>query len=249
MALKLTKAQYIFWTFYCGYLGTLLLFAGIRLMRLLHKHLERQSDIVNIKKLRTGALKIKIIVAVGSTCMWMFAVLIGLYCEYRATIIENLVINTLVEAIWLLAGPIVTFVVAAAILLNPEFASQLGSLSFGSSSDSRISQEQRNENTADNSGKLTSFEMSVSSRYKTNLKNCIQSNEETRFSFSMTKRPEDSMNNLLLAETESNRNSISNDDDCSRLSRVEQEQQKYNATTGRARTPPSPPRANATSFL
>ncbi|CEP17689.1 hypothetical protein [Parasitella parasitica] len=250
MASKLTKAQYGFWTFYCGFLGTLLLFAGIRLMRLLDKHLEVQSDIVNIKKLRTGALKIKIIVVIGSSCMLMFALLIGLYCEYRATIMANIITNMLLAGFWLLAGPNVTFVVIAAVLMNPEFASQLGSLSFGSSSNSRISQERRNDNTADHKDKMESFEMELSSKFKSNqnhfLKNSTQTEQDTRFSFSISKRPEDSMNNLLLAETDSN--SISNDDDGCRLSRVEQEQQKYNATTGRVRTPPSPSRTHPNSF-
>lgn len=119
MASKLTMAQYYFWTFYCGYLGTLLLFAGVRLMRLLDKHLLVQSELrVNINKIKTGALKVRIIVVVGTSCMWIFAFLVGLYSACRDAVMTNQVTNMVVAAVWLFAGAIATFFVEVAVLIK-----------------------------------------------------------------------------------------------------------------------------------
>ncbi|KAL7318084.1 hypothetical protein PS15m_004353 [Mucor circinelloides] len=243
MASKLTMAQYYFWTFYCGYLGTLLLFAGVRLMRLLDKHLLVQSELrVNIQKVKTGALKVRIIVVVGTSCMWIFAFLLGLYSACREAVMTNQVTNMVVAAVWLFAGPIATFFVEIAVLINPEIAAQLGHLSFGSSSDSRMSHDQ----LGSNSRKLTSFELGLSPKAKSTQSNFItntsQLDEDVRFSFNIIKRPEDSMDVLLLDEKES----VSISNDSGKLTKVEQEQQKYNATIGRVRTPP-PFRTNASS--
>ncbi|KAK4520188.1 uncharacterized protein ATC70_008319 [Mucor velutinosus] len=243
MASKLTMAQYYFWTFYCGYLGTLLLFAGVRLMRLLDKHLLVQSELrVNIQKVKTGALKVRIIVVVGTSCMWIFAFLLGLYSACREAVMMNQATNMVVAAVWLFAGPIATFFVEIAVLINPEIAAQLGHLSFGSSSDSRMSHEQ----LGCNSRKLTSFELGLSSKVKSTQSNFIiskcQLDEDARFSFNIIKRPEDSKDVLLLDE----KDSITTSNDSSKLTKVEQEQQKYNATIGRVRTPP-PFRAAASS--
>ncbi|CAO3614311.1 unnamed protein product [Mucor fragilis] len=243
MASKLTMAQYYFWTFYCGYLGTLLLFAGVRLMRLLDKHLLVQSELrVNIQKVKTGALKVRIIVVVGTSCMWIFAFLLGLYSACREAVMMNQVTNMVVAAVWLFAGPIATFFVEIAVLINPEIAAQLGHLSFGSSSDSRLSHDQ----LGGNNRKLTSFELGLSSKAKSTQSNFITStsqlDDDVRFSFNIVKRPEDSMDVLLLDE----KDSITTSNDSNRLTKVEQEQQKYNATIGRVRTPP-PFRTTASS--
>lgn len=119
MASKLTMAQYYFWTFYCGYLGTLLLFAGVRLIRLLDKHLLMQSDLrINIIKVKTGALKVKIIVLVGTSCLWIFAFLVALYSVCRDAVMTNQSSNMVVAAVWLFAGPIATFFVEIAVLIK-----------------------------------------------------------------------------------------------------------------------------------
>ena len=119
MASKLTMAQYYFWAFYAGYLGTLLLFAGVRLLRLLDKHLLTQSDFsANISKVKTGALKVKIIVLVGTSCLWIFAFLVALYSACRDAVMTNQGTNMVVAAIWLFAGPIATFFIEIAVLIK-----------------------------------------------------------------------------------------------------------------------------------
>lgn len=119
MASKFTMAQYGFWGLYCGYLGSLLLFAGVRLIRLLDKHLLMQSDMrININKVKTGALKVKMIVLVGTSCLWIFAFLVILYTITRDAVTTTEGSNMVVAAVWLFAGPIATFFVEIAVLIK-----------------------------------------------------------------------------------------------------------------------------------
>lgn len=111
-----------------------------------------------------------------------------------------------------------------------------------------MSQDQLGGNFTNNSRKLTSFELGLLSRGKSTQSNFITSSsqldDDIRFSFNIIKRPENSMDVLLLDE----KDSISISNNSSRFTKVEQEQQKYNATIGRVRTPPPPPfRTNASS--
>lgn len=110
-----------------------------------------------------------------------------------------------------------------------------------------MSQDQLGGNFTNNSRKLTSFELGLLSRGKSTQSNFITSSsqldDDIRFSFNIIKRPEDSMDVLLLDE----KDSISISNNSSRFTKVEQEQQKYNATIGRVRTPPPPFRNNASS--
>jgi hypothetical protein len=119
LAAKLTRIQYYFWSLYTGYLGMLLLFAGVRLIRLLEKHLLMQSDLrININKVKTGALKVRIIVVVGTSCMWIFSFLALVYAICREALISNHDSNMVVSAIAIFMGPITTFFVEIAVLIK-----------------------------------------------------------------------------------------------------------------------------------
>lgn len=251
MASKLTMAQYYFWGLYCGYLGSLLLFAGVRLIRLLDKHLLMQSDMrININKVKTGALKVKIIVLVGTSCLWIFAFLVILYTICRDAVMTNQGSNMVVAAVWLFAGPIATFFVEIAVLIkyvyvtniletnnqlntyvhfySPAIAAQLSNLSFGqSSSDSR--------NDLNLSKKQTSFELGFSKSKNSRASQFVTStitsplDEDARFSFDEIKKPHESIDALVLHD---GGNTTKN------LTPVEEEQAAYNATINRVRTPP-----------
>jgi hypothetical protein len=119
LASKMTRTQYYLWTFYCGYLGMLLLLAGVRLIRLLEKHLRTQSDLrINISKVKTGAIKVRIIVVVGTSCMWILAFLVVLYSVCRDAVMSNRSSNMVLAGVWLFAGPIATFFVEFAVLIK-----------------------------------------------------------------------------------------------------------------------------------
>lgn len=119
LAAKFTKAQYCCWGVYCGYIGALLLFAGIRLNNLLERYIKMQSDLrIDTSKVRTGALKVKIIVVCGTSCMWIFALLLGLYGGFRDQIMETVALNMIVAAMWLFSGPFACFFILIAIVLK-----------------------------------------------------------------------------------------------------------------------------------
>jgi hypothetical protein len=115
----ITTAQYYIWMFYTLYLGSLLLAAGIKLLQLLDKHLLVQTDLrKNITKFKTGALKVKIIVLVGTSVLWIFAFLLAMYSICRTAILKTTGLNMVVLAIWEFAGVIATFFVEIAILIK-----------------------------------------------------------------------------------------------------------------------------------
>ncbi|KAI9478060.1 MAG: hypothetical protein EXX96DRAFT_504238 [Benjaminiella poitrasii] len=209
----MTITQYSFWTFYCVYLGTLLLFAGVRLIRLLDKHLLAQTPSTTnprtFNAVRTGALRIKIIVIVGTSCMWIFAFLVCIYSVCRDALLTNQISNMVVAAIWLFAGPIATFFVEIAILINPAIATQLSNLSFGSSSSS-------DQPTDYYSKKLTSFEFGTSLTKNVNNKLAITAEpydaldlDEIRFSLNTIREPlHESIDALVRQEKMDNGGSI-----------------------------------------
>ncbi|KAI7895728.1 uncharacterized protein EV154DRAFT_412860, partial [Mucor mucedo] len=119
MASRFTRAQYTCWGIYCGYIGALLLFAGVRLLHLLNKYIHMQSNLkIDTSKVRIGALKVKIIVICGTACMWVFALLLGLYGNFRDQIMESVFTNMLVSVLWLFAGPFACFFILIAIVLK-----------------------------------------------------------------------------------------------------------------------------------
>lgn len=59
MASQFTDALYYLWTFYTGFQAILILYAGLRLLRLLNRHLLQRTDSrVDLGRVRLGALKV-----------------------------------------------------------------------------------------------------------------------------------------------------------------------------------------------
>lgn len=59
MASQFTNALYYLWTFYTGFQAILILYAGLRLLRLLNRHLLQRTDSrVDLGRVRLGALKV-----------------------------------------------------------------------------------------------------------------------------------------------------------------------------------------------
>ncbi|KAL1926794.1 hypothetical protein VTP01DRAFT_5440 [Rhizomucor pusillus] len=132
LAAKFTSALYYLWTFYTGFLALLILYAGIRLLRLLSHHLlQRKDDRVDIAKIKLGALKVKIIILTGFGCLALFAVVLGLYGALRDPIQENTAYNLTIAMLWTYDGVIATAFIEFSVILNPRIAS-LGGSGFGS---------------------------------------------------------------------------------------------------------------------
>ncbi|GAA5804840.1 hypothetical protein HPULCUR_010348 [Helicostylum pulchrum] len=216
-AAMFTRIQYLAWGFYCGSISLLLLLAGLRLMNLLNKYILLQQDLrVDTTKVRTGALKVKMIVMTGSLCMGTFALLLALYGGLRDWIMKSVAVNMTVAVLWLFVGPMTALIIISVILMNPTFANQFTSISFGSAEES-------------DGRKLTSLELGISkgsknSRASQFLASAVSSPTDTEAKFfKETKQFE-----VDVIVSENSRNSA----------KVEEERCTYNATVGRARTPP-----------
>ncbi|KAG2219430.1 hypothetical protein INT45_010621 [Circinella minor] len=139
-----TSALYHFWTFYTCFLGILLFYGGLRLIRLLRRHFINKPGVTNddVKKFSLGVLKVKIIVVAASSCIVIFAVIAILYASYRYEI-------TLYEPYNVAIGIVITFnaiigtgFVLFAIILNPKVATLTGLVTSNSGG---------NDNTTDTS--------------------------------------------------------------------------------------------------
>ncbi|KAI9484762.1 hypothetical protein BDB00DRAFT_983710, partial [Zychaea mexicana] len=126
-AAQFTHALYYLWTIYCGSLGFMILFAGLRLLRLLNHHLRMQHDLrVNIAKIKTGTLKVKIIMVVGCVCLWVFAFILCMYGVFRDPVTRNTALNLTISAVWTYDGVVATLLVELALILNPRMTASLG---------------------------------------------------------------------------------------------------------------------------
>ncbi|KAI8388680.1 uncharacterized protein BYT42DRAFT_560872 [Radiomyces spectabilis] len=133
LAERFTNALYALWTLYTVFLGILILYAGLRLLHLLNHNLLMQSNRqLNIGKIKTGALKVRIIMAAGCLCLWIFAIILLLYACIRLTISQNYAFNMIIAVIWRFDGTFATLVVEFAVILNPRMTASLAHLSFGS---------------------------------------------------------------------------------------------------------------------
>lgn len=121
LAAKFTSALYYLWTFYTGFLALLILYAGIRLLRLLSHHLlQRKDGRVDIAKIKLGALKVKIIILTGFGCLALFAVVLGLYGALRDPIQENTAYNLTIAILWTYDGVIATAFIEFSVILKYE---------------------------------------------------------------------------------------------------------------------------------
>lgn len=95
------------------------MFAGIRLLRLLNRHLMIQSDFkANVQRFKMGSLRVKIIVLAGASVLYIFAFLLVFYNICREAILSNTVSNVVLTAFWLFMGPIAVFFVEIAIFIK-----------------------------------------------------------------------------------------------------------------------------------
>ncbi|KAI9274331.1 hypothetical protein BDA99DRAFT_497176 [Phascolomyces articulosus] len=248
MATKFTDALYCFWTFYTGTLAIIILYAGIRLLRLLRSHLlEKSEGRVNVAKVKLGALKVQIIVFTAFICLGVFAIILGLYAALRIPITVNKAYNGVIAAIWTYDGALATAFIEFAIVLNPRIATLASA--FGSSSGTGL-------------GKLSSSgpfaSQGVTSNYTSNFGNSV-----TLGATSTTDQKDTKWNGRgsivsgwTLTGSDATRSKVQSGDlgsprgdsfhynrhefgsDHQIRSRIEEEQIHYNALTSIARAPP-----------
>lgn len=114
-----TNALYYLWAVYTGFLGCLVLYAGIRLLRLLQRHLIQKSDShVDVGKVLLGALKVKIIIGTACACLFFFALILLLYAILRVPITHSTGYNLAICLCWTFNGVAATGLIEVAVLLK-----------------------------------------------------------------------------------------------------------------------------------
>ncbi|KAI8077788.1 uncharacterized protein BX664DRAFT_270448, partial [Halteromyces radiatus] len=118
-AILFTRALYYFWTIYCGTLGLVLLYSGVYLVRLLNHHLRSQRGVqCNVAKVKTGILKVKLVIFIGCSCLNIFAIIVCLYGIFRERMSNSTLCSLVIAAIWTFDGPMATVLVELALILK-----------------------------------------------------------------------------------------------------------------------------------
>lgn len=119
LAQTFTQILYIFWFIHCFDLSIAVFFSGIRLIRILHEHLNKfKTTGPRYVSVKTGIFKIRAVMAIITTCLMMFAIFLLIFGILRKIIIVNLVGSIVLGAIWNLLGALTTLCVEFAIIFK-----------------------------------------------------------------------------------------------------------------------------------
>ncbi|KAI9301610.1 hypothetical protein BJ944DRAFT_271235 [Cunninghamella echinulata] len=139
-----TNATYFIWMGHDFLMGTSILLAGLRLLKLLKQHLLAQGDRQeNIAKIKLGATKVKIIIFIACSCLWGYGIFIGYYGAARYTVMQKFSSTIVLTCLTLYTGPMTSTIVIIALFLNTKMLKGFSQLSLGSSG---------NQKTTGNSG-------------------------------------------------------------------------------------------------
>ncbi|KAI9307365.1 hypothetical protein BJ944DRAFT_197765 [Cunninghamella echinulata] len=123
VAIIFIRILYILWFIHCGSLGTAVLLAGWRLIRILNQHLAKfhhsGSGERRATSIQNGIFKIKAVVIIIAICLYLFATFLLLYGALRDQIMTSTVGSLILSGIWNWLGALTTLAAQAAILFNP----------------------------------------------------------------------------------------------------------------------------------
>ncbi|ORX58283.1 hypothetical protein DM01DRAFT_1405896 [Hesseltinella vesiculosa] len=116
------KALYLVWCFHCFALASTTLFAGWRLLKILNKHILRRQQFqtnIDTSKVKLGATKVRIIAYSSSSCLFAYIGVAGSYAIDRVRITENLPTNLFFCLTWNGIPILLSLIISAAVILNP----------------------------------------------------------------------------------------------------------------------------------
>ncbi|CAO3633938.1 unnamed protein product [Cunninghamella echinulata] len=144
------------WVFYTFFLGSMILYAGLRLLRILkqqlfvyenvfhknkntneHQQLSKRKN-KTIDKMKQSAFKIKLIIGIGCCCLWSFTILAFVYVISRYSILLHSDYTIFITTLVLFNGPLVTTSIGIAFLFDFKILRGISQISLGSSTDSSV---------------------------------------------------------------------------------------------------------------
>ncbi|KAI9498121.1 hypothetical protein BDB00DRAFT_801225 [Zychaea mexicana] len=144
VAEAMVRVLYVFWFLHCFLLGLAVLFAGMRLIRILNRHLSKfQASGPRFASVKTGIFKIRAVMCIISTCLIMFAIFLLMYGALRDQIMVNIPGSIFLGVIWNYLGPCATLCVEIAIIFNPRIGTDgIGNLKSSSGGEKTTTQEE-----------------------------------------------------------------------------------------------------------
>ncbi|CAO3633921.1 unnamed protein product [Cunninghamella echinulata] len=217
-----TEAIYYLWLFYTFTLGSMVLFAGLRLVNLLKKHLAMQlaTGKDNVAKIQLGTTKVKIIIGIACFCLWAFSFMIAIYISSRYYVMINSIYTIILAALAIFNGPLASSIIEFALLINLNTMNGLSNISFGPSSephfaiDPSATSNSNDISTAIESQALTSgstsIKMDIWNRYTTPKEEMSIQEIENHNPFLVEKKSLDNINNNNNNDSTNNNTSFHN---------------------------------------
>lgn len=114
------RLLYVFWFWHCGSLAVAVIYAGIKLVRLLQTHLKKFKSAISssssqAQKIQAGMFKIRGLVGVLFLALGGFAIFLLLYGLLRDQIIQSVPGSYALCALWNFLGPLASFFACLAV--------------------------------------------------------------------------------------------------------------------------------------
>ncbi|KAI9245209.1 hypothetical protein BDA99DRAFT_528260 [Phascolomyces articulosus] len=140
IAETLIRTNYCIWLVWTGGIGVAVMFASLRLIRILRNHHKKFQQAKNYEAVKAGIYKIQLTAFSYVVCLYSFATLLFLYGVLRNDIIQNTKGSIFLGVVWSILAGATTFVVELAIVVSPGNNAKNAALRSKSSSDNKTNQ-------------------------------------------------------------------------------------------------------------
>ncbi|KAI8138687.1 hypothetical protein BJV82DRAFT_286069 [Fennellomyces sp. T-0311] len=116
----LIRISYCTWFIWTGGIGTAVLIAAHRLVRILKNHHKKFRQGSNYAAVKSGIFKIQIMAFSYAACLWCFAIVLLLYGILRDQIMANTTGSIFLGAVWAITAGFTTLIVHFAVVISPD---------------------------------------------------------------------------------------------------------------------------------
>ncbi|KAI9498116.1 hypothetical protein BDB00DRAFT_950538 [Zychaea mexicana] len=115
----LIRVSYMLWFVWVASIGGAVLYASIRLVRVLESHHRKFRQGGSFATVISGIYRIQLMAASFIICLWTFAAILLLYCALRDQIMANIVGSIFIGATWSILGSFTTLIALISVLVSP----------------------------------------------------------------------------------------------------------------------------------
>ncbi|KAI9245213.1 hypothetical protein BDA99DRAFT_421568, partial [Phascolomyces articulosus] len=164
VAEAMVRVLYVFWFLHCFLLSLAVLFAGLRLVRILNRHLSKfQASGPRYASVKTGIFKIRAVMGIIALCLMLFAIFLLMYGALRDQIMINVPGSVFLGVIWNYLGAAATLCVEIAIIFNPRIGTEgVGGLKSSSGGDKTTTNDETQTTSYAGAAAEMSFQATLS---------------------------------------------------------------------------------------